>query len=57
MTKWGVIVFISADHTEQIKNFLSNSTKQLGNQNLQFNLEDTRKMNDQGSNIKLNTCL
>ena len=53
----GVIVFISADHTEQIKNFLSNSTKQLGNQNLQFNLEDTRKMNDQGSNIKLNTCL
>ena len=57
MTKWGVIVFISADHTEQIKNFLSNSTKQLGNQNLQFNLENTRKMNDQGSNIKLNTCL
>ena len=57
MTKVGVIVFISADHTEQIKNFLSNSTKQLGNQNLQFNLEDTRKMNDQGSNIKLNTCL
>lgn len=57
MTKWGVIVFISADHTEQIKNFLSNSTKQLGNQNLQFNLENTRKMNDQGSNITLNTCL
>ena len=34
MTKVGVIVFISADHTEQIKNFLSNSTKQLGNQKL-----------------------